>query len=160
MHTQLQLNVPIPIHRALVPAEACLVLLDCDMDELQHRIQGGQLPWAWDIRGPEATGRGEYRVWRDSLLLSAAGHPAPEGLQDHEVLSRIFPHGRQTLRSTEIQRALSASQSHVQHLIDSGALTACGHGGEGEERPLRGPNAYVLVTRESFNQFLRTRRVS
>ena len=165
---QLRFDLRLPGQRPLVPLEACMVLCDRDEDDLIALVQSGDLAFAWDIRGAKAERRAELRVWRESVLAYLAAAPGegtrPTGqngcapgegtaLPEEEVLERLLPHGRDTLFSTELQRMFSASQTHVQGLIDGGLLEQAG-----ERRQVRGVNARVRVSRESVIQFLKDRR--
>lgn len=149
---QLALPLQLPAARPLVPMEACMVLLDRNEDELLSLVETGDMAWAWDIRSEEATRR-EIRVWRGSLLA----HMRQEADEEDEeiVLSSLLPHSRETIRSTELQRLFSASQTHIQNLINQGALRE-----DGMRETQAGPNAFCRVSRQSIINFLKERRVS
>lgn len=149
----MQLSLPtlnISAARPLIPVEACMVLLDRNEDEVLHAIESGILGWAWDI---SAVGehRREIRVWRDSLLALLNGNRGPE-LEEAKVFARVLP--PRSIRSPELQRIFSCSQTHVQTLIERGYLKA-----EAPRQAESGPRAYTLVTRESVAMFLRSARV-
>jgi hypothetical protein len=145
---QTTLPLAIPAARPLVPLEACMVLLDRDEDELLAGIEEGALEWAWDIRGPEAERR-EIRVWRQSVLDFASGTRVTR--QHEDVLREILP-GAHPRRTPEIQRLFSASQCHVQHLVEAGLLAA-----GGPRTAASGPASFTLISRESLCRFLAER---
>jgi hypothetical protein len=141
----------------LVPLEACMVILDRDEDDLLALIEGGFLRWVWDIRSPQAERR-ELRVWRGSVLAYAERKTTEHLLlKEADVYESLLPGRRDDLRSTELQRLFSASQTHIQHLIDNRLLPAVGHGGAGTMRPLHGPNSFTRVKRAEVIAFLRSR---
>jgi hypothetical protein len=136
---QLHLAIQLPVSRPLIPLRAAMVLLDRGEDEVLALIDTGELSWAWDISSQDAERR-EVRIWRDSVLQflsrSEEGNqrwtrmdlPAPPpsrqaGTDEEErVLLAILPHSAE-VRSTTLQRLFTASQGHIQNLINAGLLT-------------------------------------
>lgn len=156
--SQLRFDLHLPAQRPLVPLEACMVLCDRDEDDLVALVQSGDLAYAWDLRGAKAERRAELRIWRESVLAYLATAPGGtpgegSGPTEAEVIEQMLPHNRDTLWSTELQRMFSASQTHVQGLIDDGLLQQAG-----ERTQRRGVNARVRVSRESVIEFFKSRR--
>lgn len=150
---QLILPIDLPISRPLIPMKAAVVFLDRSEDEILALIDSGELAWAWDISS-EAAERREVRIWRESLLvfLSPGGPSSHSDLDETNVLNFLLPHSGDELRSTHLQRLFTASQGHIQHLIDQKLL-------HGLNDPKTGRNGYVRVTRASFLTFMRARRI-
>ncbi len=146
---QLNLNIQLPVSRPLVPIEAAMVMLDRDEDQVLCLIEAGGLTYAWDIRSQNAERR-EVRIWRDCLLASINGSPQPEHPED-TVLNSLVPHTAE-IRSTQLRRIFTASQGHIQNLINQGLL-------HGLNEACTGPNGYVRVQRASVVNFLRNRRI-
>ena len=153
--TQLRLPIDLPISRPLIPMKAAVVLLDRSEDEVLALIDLGELTWAWDISS-EAAERREVRIWRESLLChmqnDAGLRDSHAKLPEASVLNFLLPHSGEEIRSTHLQRLFTASQGHIQHLIDQKLL-------HGLNDPKTGRNGYVRVTRASFLAFMRSRRI-
>jgi len=157
MISQVQFNFATARRRPLWPLEACTVLLDRSEDELQELILTGQLRWVWDIKGPEADRR-ELRIWSESVLAFCDRRQVQHlQVTEVQVYDELLPSVRSHFRSTELQSFFSASQTHVQNLIDAGLLPMAGHGGAGSQRPERGPNSFTRVKRDDVIAFLKTR---
>lgn len=157
---QIDLPLAIPAMRPLLPVEAVMVLADCDEDYVLTLIDLGFLV-AFDIRSSGAERR-ELRIWRESLIwflehrsqldLTIKVQSSKVRVPTHEeALIHLFPHARERLRSPEVQRLFSCSQTHVAQLLADSLLDA-----ENESRP--GPNGYVWILRTSISAFL-TRRI-
>ena len=157
MSSQLQFTQmeSVRAHRPLVALEALTAWCDKDSDEILALIEGGELGWAWDIRGPGADRR-EIRVWRDSveayLRGGGAGTDGTEGMNEEEVLASVFPHKREELRSPELERMFSCSQVHVYSLVRMSLI-------DGLNEPRLGPYGFIRVTRASVIRFLQQRRI-
>lgn len=166
--TMMLLEKLIPVTRPLVPMPVVMVLTDCTEKDVIKRIEDGSLAWAWDISRASSRRR-EVRIWRVSVLdfLRTRGTPdramtEHAALLESEVLQNLIPHRRPELRSPELQRLFSASQTHIQGLIDAECLRAVGWGKQGqemEERPVGGPHSYVRIARRSVIEFLQAQRI-
>lgn len=166
--TMMLLEKLIPVTRPLVPLPVVMVLTDCKEYDLMKRIEDGSLAWAWDISRASARRR-EVRIWRVSVLdfLRTQGNPDQamnrhNAMLESEVLPSLFPHSRPELRSPELQRLFSASQTHIQGLIDAECLRAVGwgdHNHDMNDRPPCGPNSYVRIARKSVVEFLQAQRI-
>lgn len=153
---QLEFSYQLPAMRPLVPISTAMVLGDQDEDRVQAAIDTGAIPFAWDIRGLAAAAR-EIRMWRESLIwwlttmgtfpTVAAQFPAIE-----DVVARLFPHSRDLIKGTELQRMLSCGHSHVINLIKDGLLDTT-------TEIRTGPNGSPQITRVSITQLLLDRRV-
>ncbi|MEK9753259.1 MAG: hypothetical protein VW338_08625 [Rhodospirillaceae bacterium] len=151
---QLSMDLDIPTSRKLIPIEAANVLLDRDEDQVLALIESGKLVWAWDIRHPEAKQR-EIRIWRNSLLAHLSGDwDAHSQISEEAVLQHVLNHRRPEVRSTDLQRCWSCSQTHVHALIVSGCL-----GPAKQREQIRGSNAVERIAREHLLTFLRQRRL-
>lgn len=150
MQLDLIVTSPIAAARPLVPIEAAIVILDRNEDEILHAIEDGSMGWAWDIAAP-GVARREIRIWRESLAALTARR-REEPLTMDEVLARILPPS--DIRSPQLQRVLSCSQTHLSHLIESGMFEVLV-----EPRAASGPNSWTLLSRDSVARFLRSRRV-
>lgn len=149
----MQLDLPtlhVSPRRPLAPIGAAMMLLDLDEDQVLSLIEEGGLAWAWDIRGPGASRR-EVRIWLGALTAHLTGAPQPV-IEEGELLPRLLPHARPSLRSPELQRLFTCSATHIQGLISAGEIS-------GERAARKGPSGWVPVTRESVLGFLGRRRV-
>ena len=135
--------------RPMLPMGFVKLLLDCTEDKVLAMVECGELAWAWDIRHPKANRR-EVRVWYLSVICRSEGIAQPSATED-EVVFSLFPHDERELRAPEVQRMFCASQCHVQHLIDSGAL----RGTKGKP----GCAGAALVNRGSVLDFLKKRQI-
>lgn len=143
------LSFDLPVSRPLIPLEAAMVMLDRDEDQVLYLIEAGGLTFAWDIRSQDAERR-EVRVWRDCIRAHVNGDPQPE-LPEDQVINSFLPHTAE-VRSTQLRRIFTASQGHVQNLINQGLVC-------GLNEACTGPNGYVRVERGSIINFLRSRRI-
>lgn len=150
MQLDLTLTSQIAAARPLVPVEACMVILDRDEDEILRAVETGALGWAWDVAMP-GTDRRELRVWRESVAALAARR-REEDLPPETVLGRILP--PVDVRSPQLQRVFSCSQTHLANLIEAGMFDVVA-----EPRAASGPHSWTLLSRDSVARFLRSRRV-
>jgi hypothetical protein len=147
---QLSLDLQLPTTRPLIPAEMVMVMLDRDEDQVLTMIESGALTWAWDIASADAERR-EIRVWRECMAAELSGLPQPDPDAEAQALATVLPPGDE-IRSSQLRRRWTASQGHIQHLIDQHLL-------QGLNAPRRGPYGYVRISRSSAVNFLRTRRI-
>ena len=158
---QREFDLQLPVGRPLIHLQTVIDMTNGTSDSVLLLIEDGQLEFAWDISS-QGCKRREIRVWRDSLLTYLASREK-EGKGESEkgrfALSpfhpgslALFSHARETVKTTELQRIFSASQTHVQDLIREGCLVALT-----QAKP--GPGGFALVTRESVVSFLVRRRI-
>lgn len=153
---QLEFSYQLPAMRPLVPISTAMVLGDQDEDRVQAAIDTGGIPFAWDIRGLAAAAR-EIRIWRESLIwwLTTRGTFPTVAAQFPDlaaVVARLFPHARDEVKGTELQRMFSCGHSHIINLINDGLLVAT-------TKPGPGPLGSPKITRASVVGLLLQRRV-
>jgi hypothetical protein len=122
------------------------VLCDAGEDEILHSIEDGTLAFAFNVGDPAAARR-EIRVWRDALLKVLRKQDTTLPGTAEEVLAQLLP--QRDLRTTEVQRLLSCSSTHIRNLVAARHLKVAR-----AARAQTGPNSAATIARHSLWQFL------
>jgi hypothetical protein len=148
----------IRFRRPLVDVPTAMALIDVSSQErLMALIEDGSLRWAFDISCSSVTRR-EVRILAESINDFLAGERHPELSEADEftrMLALIFPgEPGPDIRSVELERVLSVSQTHIKSLMASGHLIAV----KGSV-PRVGRLGSVRIQFSSVRELLKRRRV-
>jgi hypothetical protein len=118
----------IRFRRPLVDVPTAMALIEvASQERLMALIEDGSLRWAFDISCSSVTRR-EVRILAESINDFLAGESHRELSEAEEfarMLALIFPvEPGPDIRSVELERVLSVSQTHIKSLMASGHLIA------------------------------------
>jgi hypothetical protein len=145
----------------LISLQAATVYLGCGRNEILKLVEDGRLRWAFDISGVEANRR-EARIARESLFEFVGFQTAPPRESENEedellqLIERMVPEKKLEHRAAmtvrEVARSLGCTYCHVRNLLNEGSLALAPEVAQ--------PYHAKLVSRDSFVDFLRERRMS
>jgi hypothetical protein len=148
------LGLNIPTTRCLSSPETVRDFLRLTAEEVAQAVDGGVIPFAWDLRSPGAD-RSEMRLWHptcESLIRSSGTDSGPRPAEPD--LARMLIPDRD-VRSSELERWWSVSHQHVQRLIAAGLLPV-----RRSPAAAAGPASYHLLTSDGLRAFLASRRLT
>lgn len=145
----------------LIPLRAAAVYLGGGTAEVLKLIDDGRLHWAFDIAGAEAARR-EVRVARESLFEYVWLEIAPPREKENEegellrFLDRIVPakklEATSLLSVRQVADCMACTYCHVRNLVMDGTLRLSPESARTYHSR--------MVTRDSFVNFLRERRIT
>ncbi len=152
---QRRLPMTVEVRRPLMSLDAVKGALDCSEDDVMHLIADRQLPFAFDLRGPDA-GKIYVRVWARSVeqfknrTTEKVVEAKPADVD--RVIRSILP-PKQILFTSHLESAFNVVAQHIHNLIESGCLKIIpGTGNRINQSP--------AILRESAAALLRERRLS
>lgn len=140
--------------RPLADMEGVKWALDISSEEVEGLIDVGNLV-AFNIAVVNESGRREFRF----LTRSIEHYRAALGMRRldlswAQIFRLIVPHEKPVIVGTEIDAALNCDPDHRLNLIRAGLLNTVASGAAAWRR---GRNGAPIVTRESFERFLKGR---
>jgi hypothetical protein len=132
----------------LLPIRGAMPFLKCNEDAGLALIENGRLRWAFNVAASQNQHSKELRILPQCVGDFLAGRECT--LRFEDVAAAMIGGRAESLRATDIARALNVSPSHVYSLIRKGELKAC-------SRWHRGSRGSARVSVESFLGFLRRR---
>src|SRR5690606_4447730 len=108
----------------LPPSSVC-AMLDCDSEDVVLKIESGILPYAWDLRIPNAA-KAFLRILARSVSEIQSKGKANGDDDLSTVIDSILPHHRDIIRSYELGRMFSCDPCHITHLIKARCLEEIG----------------------------------
>lgn len=153
---QRRLPMRIEVRRPLMSLDAVKGALDCSEDDVMELIADRQLPFAFDLRGPDA-GKVYVRVFAESVEKFKAQGAAPvvkesSAAEIERVIKEILPPKR-ILFTSHLESAFNVVAQHIKNLIHAGFIEIV----PGTGNPI---NQSPAILRESAANFLRERRLS
>lgn len=125
--------------------------LGISMEEIMDAIDGGIVPFAFDLRA-NGSKRAMVRVWHPHALdlLKSRGVSFGSTLSVEAVLQLAVP--KRAVRSSELEIWWGVGHQHVSRLLATGSLTPMVG-----SRAKAGPNSYRMIAASEIRRFLATR---
>lgn len=128
----------------LVTPELVLTLMGWRYDQMMAAIETGALPWVWDISGPRARHRAEWRFWFGQFFSTAA-------LGVDQVISAVL--GAQHRRwwwGSEVASRLACSVQHVTALVAARELILTESSPSGAGRKITDDSLRAFLARRLY----------